>query len=325
MQVITGRGFIKNIHLTDAEIADIISMYTVNGSTLPIAKKYGVSRSFIENTLKRNNVQLKNGYCMGDSTISEIVSLYVGGFSTYDIAEKFNVCRSTIENILRTRKIPIRGSRKYSFDQNYFKDIDCEEKAYWLGFITADGCLSADRKSGYSVTVELSVVDKGHLVKLALAVDFIGNLYERSRVVFGKESSFCCLSLNSKLMVNSLIKLGLTQNKSLSTVVPDIPKSLYRHFVRGVVDGDGSIVHSNTNKISVSIASGSFGFLESIRNIINTGCGFNYGSLYKKSTGNTCILSYGGNRSVLKVLKWLYNSSTVYLDRKYLQYINICG
>jgi len=28
-----------------------------------------------------------------------------------------------------------------SYNINYFENIDSEDKAYWLGFIQADGCL----------------------------------------------------------------------------------------------------------------------------------------------------------------------------------------
>ena len=31
------------------------------------------------------------------------------------------------------------GNRKHSFDYNYFDNIDCEKKAYFLGLLFADG------------------------------------------------------------------------------------------------------------------------------------------------------------------------------------------
>ena len=30
---------------------------------------------------------------------------------------------------------------KHNLNKDYFKNIDNEEKAYWLGFIAADGCI----------------------------------------------------------------------------------------------------------------------------------------------------------------------------------------
>ena len=44
--------------------------------------------------------------------------------------------------------------------------IDTEEKAYWLGFITADGCIVS--KGGLSVN--LVATDAGHLEKLSVSL-----------------------------------------------------------------------------------------------------------------------------------------------------------
>lgn len=30
----------------------------------------------------------------------------------------------------------------YSLNEHYFDNIDCDEKAYWLGFLFADGAIS---------------------------------------------------------------------------------------------------------------------------------------------------------------------------------------
>lgn len=31
---------------------------------------------------------------------------------------------------------------KYTYNKDYFKEIDSFEKAYWLGFLYADGCIT---------------------------------------------------------------------------------------------------------------------------------------------------------------------------------------
>lgn len=43
-----------------------------------------------------------------------------------------------------------------SFNHNFFEVIDTEEKAYWLGFIMADGCVSIT----HSPKVLLGVAEK---------------------------------------------------------------------------------------------------------------------------------------------------------------------
>ena len=63
----------------------------------------------------------------------------------------------------------------YSLDENYFKVIDTEDKAYWLGFLYADGSITrfykTDKKTGEKVIRSLSLElglqsgDKHHLEK----------------------------------------------------------------------------------------------------------------------------------------------------------------
>ena len=56
------------------------------------------------------------------------------------------------------------GSNKRPFMNRYiFEKIDTEEKAYWLGFLYADGYVIADRDA---FGVALSIKDINHLYKL---------------------------------------------------------------------------------------------------------------------------------------------------------------
>ena len=47
--------------------------------------------------------------------------------------------------------------QKYKFQENFFEIIDTQEKAYWLGFLFADGNVYKKRNSYY---IKLSVCDK---------------------------------------------------------------------------------------------------------------------------------------------------------------------
>ena len=42
-------------------------------------------------------------------------------------------------------------------------------------------------------------------------------------------------------IVESLERLGLSTEKTLKQNVPQIEKSMYRHFLRGLLDSDGSV------------------------------------------------------------------------------------
>ena len=81
------------------------------------------------------------------------------------LSKEYHVGRDTLSNFLKSENITIRKSnitsRKYSCDENYFECIDNEEKAYWLGFIYADGYITSKRAHGsQNFGVSLAIKDK---------------------------------------------------------------------------------------------------------------------------------------------------------------------
>ena len=55
-----------------------------------------------------------------------------------------------------------------NYNRHIFDNIDNEEKAYWLGFIVADGYLNLDK---HMLRIKLGHKDKQHLIKF---INFIG-------------------------------------------------------------------------------------------------------------------------------------------------------
>ena len=58
--------------------------------------------------------------------------------------------------------------RKHFYNEDYFKVIDSEDKAYWLGFISADGSVSKD---AYHIRISLSSIDIKHLEKFLTCIN----------------------------------------------------------------------------------------------------------------------------------------------------------
>ena len=127
------------------------------------------------------------------------------------------------------------SQRRYTLDREYFDQIDTPEKAYWLGFLTADGGVTGDDVHGWCLGLELAEYDVGHLLKFARAMGTDAPV---------RESRQKCMRirLNSNRLAASLAALGVTARKSL-VVVPPLEKlaGLERYYWRGLWDGDGHI------------------------------------------------------------------------------------
>ena len=137
-----------------------------------------------------------------------------------------------------------RGNRdrKYSVDCEYFDQVDTPEKAYWLGFITADGGVVQTRTS-VSVNLELHEVNAGHLLKFARA------LGSDAPIVATKQSCVR-IRLNSRRLADGLGALGVVQRKSLIVEPPlETLSGLEPYYWRGLWDGDGG-VHTRKGRCS---------------------------------------------------------------------------
>ena len=55
-----------------------------------------------------------------------------------------------------------------NYNRHIFDNIDNEDKAYWLGFIIADGYLNDNK---HTLRIKLGDIDKNHLIKF---IYFIG-------------------------------------------------------------------------------------------------------------------------------------------------------
>jgi hypothetical protein len=202
--------------------------------------------------------------------------------------------------------------RKYDLDDSFFDVIDTEAKAYWLGFITADGCVQAGAAGAagwqrHSVSVGLKPSDAGHLEKLKADIAAENPVFTSPQVA--------SVALSSIHLTESLIRLGVTPRKSM-TATPWIgPDHLMRHYWRGMVDGDGSIVRhaGERDKWRLTLC-GTEACMEAFRTWAAPVCG---SAARVRPYRNIFTWTAGGLASPQALARELYDGSTVYLDRKY--------
>lgn len=241
------------------------------------------------------------------------------------LGRKYGVKRQTIAKYLKERNIDVVNyQNRCRIDETVFDNIDSEEKAYWLGFIFADGNISSE---GYRFEINLSVKDIDHMLKLKSFLKG-DDLEIRIDTNKGEQYPMCRMSVRNKHLWNALNDKGCVPCKSLILMWPDekifANKSLIRDFIRGYWDGDGTIglYNGKYNRIFNFNVAGTPMFLSGVQKYINLG-----GTLKNASTpsepSKAWILNYGSLKS-RKAARILYEGATIYLERKYAIYKEFC-
>ena len=248
------------------------------------------------------------------------------------IAEKYNFKAATIDlwsrklHIVKSEKIRM-GCKKYTLNENYFEVIDTERKAYWLGFIMADGCITRTEKKYDPNRFELLLKNQDSELDLlnSFTKDIDSNAkiieFENTNKKYNFTSSELKLRINSKIFVRTLMNNGITENKTGKELIPEtVPKHLVKHFIRGFFDGDGCIKKDGR----ISLGSSSLVILEQINNIIKDELKFTFKIYERKEYKVPFYLFESSNSKEIKLfLDYIYSNSTIYLKRKFNMYLSI--
>ena len=176
------------------------------------------------------------GIKIKQETINEAINYYKDNYiSIVECAKKYNIGATTLTRYLKANGIEIKknNGNKYTYNENYFETIDTEDKAYWLGFIAADGSIV---NNGTALEIGLSAKDKNHLIKFINNINGDINMLKERTNTAGNGKTYKTVRVNvcSKKMCNDLFNLGIVPNKSLTLQFPkNIPNSLIKHYLRG--------------------------------------------------------------------------------------------
>lgn len=209
----------------------------------------------------------------------------------------------------------MKERKQQGLNKYYFNKIESPDKAYWLGFILADGYLDNRGRFG----IELEQKDIGHLEKFKEAIG-----YKRDIKIYHKKSTFgeqdnCRISFMNAQFTHDLIKLGITLDKSNTGVFPKISKELYPHMIRGYLDGNGTIrIQENKKEEGFRLTGLSFCGTKEILQDIETFSDFKWSwSKRKDNNTNNYQIATGKRIESETFLKQIYyNKDNVCLDRK---------
>lgn len=273
-------------------------------------------------------------------TDKEIKRLYLEGNSLADIAKiaqdtkGYMALRRRLQDLgvsttkdMKRYRYKLSGSgKKYSLDSDVFLCIDSPEKAYWLGFIMADG-YNHETKSCVSVRIQQE--DSDLLKKLKTFLKTNAPIYEINRsTIKGKLGKYSELNICSPKFSENLAKLGCIQGKTYLLEFPNIEEKYYSHFIRGYFDGDGCIsIVPRRDRVNCKQYQLNFVGKESvilkIQEIICNSTGVSRTKLRNKETSFAKAISWSGRLVCKRILDYLYTDATIYLERKYNKYLQL--
>jgi hypothetical protein len=221
---------------------------------------------------------------------------------------------------------------KYYYNKDYFSEINSSDKAYWLGFLYADGCVNRFYKNDKlkSMTLELSLaaIDKSHLEKFRDCLESNVPIFDKIIKGQNKDYQACRLNICCTKLCYDLINLGCTPNKTFDIRFPSqdqVPQKFIRDWLRGFFDGDGCICTTLMNNKPHIILS--FTGIEEMLNdissfLVSENILRTMPTLHKDKRSHACSLNICGEDTIKDFLDYLYKDSDIYLDRKYNKYID---
>lgn len=286
----------------------IISLYQNKTPITDIVNIVNVSRVTIRSILNRSGIYDQN-HLISDRVKTQILTLFDRKLSCRKIARELNIGLTSVTKTLRKLGRSIKPQKKHIYNEQIFQNIDSEEKAYWLGFLFADGHIRLpNKKKQYILKVSLSAKDQNHLEKLA---KFLGtNLKINHHVHKGK--NYVDLYINNISIVMDLVALGCIPRKSLILKFPAI-QNYVRDFIRGYMDGDGWVSIEKSNRLRIGFL-GTLDVLSNILKNISENTGLPKVSIKKR--GNIHMLMIGYNEYNQSIFNYLYSGSTIFLERK---------
>lgn len=290
---------------------NIINLYKDGNSIRKVAVLTGISATQIRRILKKNNVEARD-IKTSKEIEKQIIERYNSGINSEILAEEFNINASTICRIIKRNGYKIRppeiNKRKYLLNENFFETIDTEEKSYLLGFLYADGNVSKDKND---IKIEVHERDIDILEK------FAKNIYIGDQYTIGTDRNiYKYIRFSSKKIKEDLTRYGCIPNKTFSITLPSLSKNLMNHFIRGFYDGDGCISIDGRVRI---ILTGYYDFINEVKNYLKNN-NINGSIRFYKNKENICDFTIGTINDGNKMLDYLYDNASIYLDRKYKKY-----
>lgn len=250
---------------------------------------------------------------------NSIISEYLMGESVLALAHKYCTNTHKIQHILDNNNInKISQAKRFNpnLKEDYFLNIDSDEKAYWLGWILTDGGISNNH---LEITLQIKDIHILEMLSNDLGVTSHGLRIYNEYVRF---------SIGSVIMCKQLAQYGVIPNKTKTLKFPDIDSKYTTALIRGMFEGDGGLTlgtatrfnkqrgKSYTTLYQEMSFTGTYDMCEGFQRIITT----NTAIAPKNITRNHSIfrVRWSNKKEILQIFDLLYTGcNDHYLKRKY--------
>lgn len=247
-------------------------------------------------------------------------------YTTYKELKDLGASRADIAEFF---EIPEWKLKKHIAKENWGKptpiienetafDEYSEEACYWAGFLAADGNVDSKKR----IRLTLKYDDLGHIEKYS---EFLKSTYS---IWTNIEPPYYKASLeftNSHICEILEFNYNIIPNKTTQLKFPKhIPDKYLKHYIRGYFDGDGSICESFSNKNSTTatlyatFCSGCEEFIIELYNYLTSK--LNLGGYLQEFNDSVKWQIKFNTNDAKTLLRYMYEDSNVYLDRKYAIY-----
>lgn len=303
---------------------DLINKLRTEGkSNQYIADELGLSRSYLLHTLRKLNVVVEaQGYSIEKKR--QIIELYTQGFGYEYIEANVKVGDRTIKKVLLDAGIPINNKRVELLPElskqdlvnilqsnqdikvdsfNPFANLSTDTVQYWLGYLAADGCITNSQ-------ICLTSIDYEVLKNFRVFLKSKNKIHKQHSGGYNSTTQCYQFIKGSQEWCEFLHQLGLLPRKT-KTLKMNI--KLTFPFLRGLLDGDGTVLLPAPSKISGSVrwftASEQFAnqivkFLEQFIDV----------NLYTREKGYEVVV--GNKESIRRLYNYLYTTDSISLARK---------
>lgn len=235
-----------------------------------IGERLGITRNTVQYYLTKNGIR-KMERELTDEEIQFIKDNYKT-MSYKELADLFGVSEKHVKGYINYQKWP-----KYrKFRSDYFHDIDSDIKAYFLGFVFADGWICHRPQIGnYEFGMELQSCDRYILDRLNEELGGVHKVVHSDPSIMDIKGHLAhhnhsdILRVYSKQLVEDLMLHGIDENKSQKDTYPMVQGELFFDFLRGYIDGDGCYYYDhNKGRLIMHITCASAAPLEWIRDTL---------------------------------------------------------